>query len=156
MTRATVAIVPLDDRSVNYECLSMLGEAAGLEVHLPPKAWLGTPWRAGKTEELGAWVEEQAAGADALVVAVDTLGYGGLVNSRRSADSVRTVMARLDVLRRINREQGVTVVFIEQNVELALSIAHRGYVLESGRLLLGGPADALRTSNEVRRVFLGL
>ena len=101
MTRATVVIVPLDDRSVNYECLLMLGEAAGFDVLLPPKAWLGTPWRAGKTEELGAWVEEHAARADALVVAVDTLGYGGLVNSRRSADPLSTVMARLDVLRRI-------------------------------------------------------
>jgi branched-chain amino acid transport system ATP-binding protein len=62
----------------------------------------------------------------------------------------------LDVLRRINREQGVTVLFIEQNVELALSLAHRGYILESGRLLLAGDAAALRTSEEVRRVFLGL
>jgi branched-chain amino acid transport system ATP-binding protein len=68
----------------------------------------------------------------------------------------RVVADILEVLRRINREQGVTVVFIEQNVELALSIAHRGYVLESGRLLLGGPAEALRTSAEVRRIFLGL
>ena len=101
MTRATVVIVPLDDRSVNYECLLMLGEAAGFDVLLPPKAWLGTPWRAGKTQELGVWVEEHAARADALVVAVDTLGYGGLVNSRRSADPLSTVMARLDVLRRI-------------------------------------------------------
>ena len=101
MTRASVVVVPLDDRSVNYECLAMLGEAAGFDVRLPPKAWLGTPWRPGKTEELGAWVEEHAARADALVAAVDTLGYGGLVNSRRSADPLDTVMARLDVLRRI-------------------------------------------------------
>ena len=68
----------------------------------------------------------------------------------------RVVADILEVLRRINREQGVTVMFIEQNVELALSIAHRGYVLESGRLLLGGPAEALRASTEVRRIFLGL
>ena len=68
----------------------------------------------------------------------------------------RVVADILEVLRRINREQGVTVMFIEQNVELALSIAHRGYVLESGRLLLGGPAEALRASAEVRRIFLGL
>ena len=46
--------------------------------------------------------------------------------------------------------------FIEQNVELALSLAHRGYILESGRLLLDGAAAALRTSEDVRRVFLGL
>jgi branched-chain amino acid transport system ATP-binding protein len=68
----------------------------------------------------------------------------------------RVVAQILDVLRRINREQGITVLFIEQNVELALSVAHRGYVLESGHVLLSGPADALRASEEVRRVFLGL
>ena len=68
----------------------------------------------------------------------------------------RVVTDILDVLRRINREQGVTVLFIEQNVELALSVAHRAYVLESGRLLVDGAADVLRASEEVRRVFLGL
>ena len=68
----------------------------------------------------------------------------------------RVVADILDVLRRINRERGVTVLFIEQNVELALSLAHRGYILESGRLLLDGTAAALRASEEVRRVFLGL
>jgi branched-chain amino acid transport system ATP-binding protein len=68
----------------------------------------------------------------------------------------RVVADILDVLRRINRERDVTVLFIEQNVELALSLAHRGYILESGRLLLDGTAAALRVSEEVRRVFLGL
>jgi hypothetical protein len=101
VTSATVAIVPLDDRSVNYECLQILGEAAGFQVLLPPKEWLGTPWRVGKADQIGAWIEETASRADALVVAIDTLGYGGLVNSRRSADSLPVVMQRLDVLRRI-------------------------------------------------------
>jgi hypothetical protein len=100
---ATVAIVPLDDRSVNYECLALLGAAAGFRVLLPPKDWLGTPWRVGRTAELGAWVEEHAAAADALIVAVDTLGYGGLVNSRRSPDSFAVVLQRLEVLRRLKQ-----------------------------------------------------
>ena len=68
----------------------------------------------------------------------------------------RVVAEILDVLRRINRDEGITVLFIEQNVELALSVAARGYILESGRVLLDGTADALRASPEVRRVFLGL
>jgi branched-chain amino acid transport system ATP-binding protein len=68
----------------------------------------------------------------------------------------RVVAEILDVLRRINREQGITVLFIEQNVELALSVASRGYILESGRVLLDGAADTLLASPEVRRVFLGL
>ena len=68
----------------------------------------------------------------------------------------RVVAEILDVLRRINRAEGITVLFIEQNVDLALSVASRGYILESGRVLLEGTADALRASPEVRRVFLGL
>jgi branched-chain amino acid transport system ATP-binding protein len=50
---------------------------------------------------------------------------------------------------------GVAVLFIEQNVRLALSLASRGYVLESGRLAAAGPAGQLADSDEVRRIFLG-
>ena len=59
-----------------------------------------------------------------------------------------------EVIRRINRD-GVTILFVEQNVELALSIASRGYVLESGRTILDGPSEELLHSAEVRRIFLG-
>jgi branched-chain amino acid transport system ATP-binding protein len=68
----------------------------------------------------------------------------------------RVVSEILDVLRRINREQGITILFIEQNLQMALSLAQRGYVLESGRVLLTGGPSALLASDEVRRVFLGL
>jgi branched-chain amino acid transport system ATP-binding protein len=57
-------------------------------------------------------------------------------------------------IRTIN-DDGVTILFIEQNVEMALSIASRGYVLESGRTILDGPSSALLHSAEVRRIFLG-
>jgi branched-chain amino acid transport system ATP-binding protein len=57
-------------------------------------------------------------------------------------------------IRRVNAE-GVTVVFIEQNVQLALSIASRGYILESGRTVLDGRSADLLRSSEVRRIFLG-
>ena len=59
-----------------------------------------------------------------------------------------------EVIRRINRD-GVTILFVEQNVELALSIASRGYVLESGRTILDGSSEELLHSAEVRRIFLG-
>jgi branched-chain amino acid transport system ATP-binding protein len=58
------------------------------------------------------------------------------------------------VIRRIHAE-GVAVLFVEQNVELALTLAHRGYVLESGRRILDGPSAELLQSAEVKRVFLG-
>jgi len=62
----------------------------------------------------------------------------------------------LQVLRRLNRQEGITLLFVEQNVQLALSLAHRGYVLESGHVLLEGPADRLLASDEVKKIFLGL
>jgi branched-chain amino acid transport system ATP-binding protein len=65
------------------------------------------------------------------------------------------VVARLtEVIRTLNQD-GVTVLFIDQDVEQALSLAHRGYVLESGRTVVAGRAAELRRSAEVRRVFLG-
>ena len=110
MSDPTVAIVPLDDRSVNYECLQMLGAAAGLTVLLPPKAWLGTPWRAGDTAKLGGWLAKTAPSADALIVAVDTLGYGGLVNSRRSTDPTDAVMRGWTLLRELKQARPQTTV----------------------------------------------
>src|SRR6266849_1527104 len=60
-----------------------------------------------------------------------------------------------EVISAINRERGITIVFIEQNVELALRMAHRGYILESGRAILEGPSADLLASTEVKRIFLG-
>ena len=59
------------------------------------------------------------------------------------------------LMRRIRDEQGISIVFIEQNVELALRLADRGYVLESGRTILTGASAELLQSAEVKRIFLG-
>jgi branched-chain amino acid transport system ATP-binding protein len=60
----------------------------------------------------------------------------------------------LDTIVDINR-MGVTIFMVEQNAELALSIASRGYVLQSGRLILEGPARALLNNPAVREAYLG-
>jgi branched-chain amino acid transport system ATP-binding protein len=59
------------------------------------------------------------------------------------------------LVRRIRDEEGIGVVFIEQNVELALRLADRGYVLESGHTILSGPSAHLLQSPEMKRIFLG-
>jgi branched-chain amino acid transport system ATP-binding protein len=59
------------------------------------------------------------------------------------------------LVRRIRDEEGISVLFIEQNVELSLKLADRGVVLESGRTVLSGPAAELLRSAEVKRIFLG-
>jgi branched-chain amino acid transport system ATP-binding protein len=54
------------------------------------------------------------------------------------------------------RDEGVTVLLVEQDVNLALSTADRGYVMETGRIVHSGPAKQLIDDPEVRRAYLGL
>jgi len=64
-----------------------------------------------------------------------------------------------DVFERItavNAELGTTVLVVEQNANLALDIASRGYVLETGRIIAEGSADELRNDDVVRRAYLGV
>jgi branched-chain amino acid transport system ATP-binding protein len=51
--------------------------------------------------------------------------------------------------------QGTTILLVEQNAAMALSIAHRGYVLETGGIVLSGAAAALSENADVRRAYLG-
>jgi len=54
----------------------------------------------------------------------------------------------------INR-QGTAILLVEQNALMALDVAHRGYVLETGRVALEGPAKELKTNEQVRKTYLG-
>ena len=65
------------------------------------------------------------------------------------------VQTILNILKRVNGE-GVTVLFIEQNVQLALGASHRGYLLESGHMVASGAAADLLESEMVRKVYLGI
>lgn len=60
------------------------------------------------------------------------------------------------IIKRLNEEEGVTFILVEQNAEAALSIAHYGYVLENGRIVLDGEATALRQNQDVAEFYLGL
>jgi branched-chain amino acid transport system ATP-binding protein len=67
------------------------------------------------------------------------------------------VMVKLifETLVRINA-RGTTLLLVEQNVPRALALSHRGYVIESGRIVLEGARDALQQNPEIRRAYLGL
>ncbi len=53
-------------------------------------------------------------------------------------------------------EEGVTILLVEQNAVGALKIAHYGYVLETGKIVLEGPAEDLLENDEVRKTYLGV
>ena len=62
----------------------------------------------------------------------------------------------LEIIVRMNRERGTTILLVEQNAHLALQIAHRGYVLETGRAVLSGTGRDLLDNPAVRAAYLGL
>lgn len=59
-------------------------------------------------------------------------------------------------VRLVNRDRGITVLLVEQDVGLALEIATRGYVLDTGRVTIDGPADELLRREDIRAAYLGL
>lgn len=105
MAKQIIALLPLDDRPVNYDYPGYLARLGGCALHLPPRDWLGNPWRESQHIRLVKWLEEAAASADALIVAVDTLAYGGLIPSRRSREPLPQMMDRLDALKQIKAKR---------------------------------------------------
>jgi branched-chain amino acid transport system ATP-binding protein len=59
------------------------------------------------------------------------------------------------IMRTINREDGVSMLLVEQNASLALDLAHHAYLLETGRVALSGPAEQIKNDASVRRAYLG-
>jgi len=59
------------------------------------------------------------------------------------------------IVGRINREERVTILLVEQNAHMALGLASHAYVLENGKVVLDGPAERLRTDRDVQEFYLG-
>ena len=59
------------------------------------------------------------------------------------------------IIRRINRDLGVTVLLVEQNARAALAVAGYGYIMEQGKVVLDGTAEALRDNEDVKEFYLG-
>ena len=60
-----------------------------------------------------------------------------------------------DIIARINREQGVAMLLVEQNAHVALTVAHSGYIMENGRIVISGSTDKLLGDPDVQRFYLG-
>ncbi|MDF2862251.1 ABC transporter ATP-binding protein [Achromobacter mucicolens] len=60
-----------------------------------------------------------------------------------------------NIILRLNREQGITILLVEQNVKLALSVSSHAYILENGEIALDGQSAALASDEGVQRAYLG-
>ncbi|MDC7233434.1 MAG: ABC transporter ATP-binding protein [Spirochaetales bacterium] len=61
-----------------------------------------------------------------------------------------------DIIKKVNQENNTTVFLVEQNANMALKIAHRGYVLETGKISMTDDADKLLANEDVKKAYLGI
>jgi branched-chain amino acid transport system ATP-binding protein len=60
------------------------------------------------------------------------------------------------IVQRLNQHEGMTVLLVEQNAALALTVAHYGYIMENGRIVLDGTASMLQNNADIKEFYLGL
>jgi branched-chain amino acid transport system ATP-binding protein len=61
-----------------------------------------------------------------------------------------------EIIKKVNTENNTTIFLVEQNANLALKVAHRGYVMETGRITLTDSAEKLLADEKVKKAYLGL
>ena len=88
----TILYVPQDNRPVDCAYTVKAAQDAGYTVLTPPEQYLSGANFRGSPEQLMDWVEMHAAEADAMVLSVDSLVYGGLVDSRKHNLDMHTLM----------------------------------------------------------------
>ena len=67
----------------------------------------------------------------------------------------RIVQELFEIFRTINKQDRVSMLLVEQNAALALKLADHAYLLETGRVVISGTADAIRSDEAIRRSYLG-
>lgn len=105
-----IVFLPIDNRPVCYQLPEMIAKINNdIELVLPPIEWLGNLTKSSDIENLMSWLSRFADSADAIVLSLDTIAYGGLINSRRSAESFETIKLRLERLKNIIKASNAKV-----------------------------------------------
>ena len=95
-TRKRIHLIPLDSRPVCYDMPRRLAEIAGLELNMPGPALLGQLKKPADFKRLERWVKNHLFENDPLIVALDTVAFGGLIAGRVNEDSLDTLRKRVD------------------------------------------------------------
>jgi branched-chain amino acid transport system ATP-binding protein len=113
------------------------------------------PWMLGRRSQqagtLSGGEQQMLALARALVSRPKLL----MLDEPSLGDAPLVTQELFRVVRELNESEGLTVLVVEQNANLALDVSHRAYVLEVGRVAVEGSSDELRAHEGVRRSYLG-
>lgn len=112
----TILYVPQDDRPVDYEYTVSTAEAAGYQVLTPPAQYLSGMNFHGSPDKLMAWVNANAGKADAMILSIDSLVYGGLVDSRKHNLPMETLTARLEKVEALHKSHKNVPIYVFSTV----------------------------------------
>lgn len=136
-TAKTILYVPQDDRPVDLAYTTETARAAGYTVLTPPAAYLSGASFTGNAEALASWVEAHAGQADAMVLSMDSLLYGGLADSRKHGEAMPVLQRRLQRVERWHRQYAQVPIYAFSTVMRSPWAGGRGvepaYYLTYGR-----------------------
>lgn len=107
-----ILIVPMDDRPCTYNFPYQIGSIYGAEILIPPKEKMGNLEKIADREFLVNWIKDNSKDLDGLVIASDTLAYGGLIPSRRNYESFETIASNLKVITEIKKQNPELSIYV--------------------------------------------
>lgn len=116
-----IVLLPTDNRPVTYIFPQQICELAKLKVAVPPRNFMGSLQAPTDLNKLMRWLKEETDGANALLLCLDTLLYGGLIPSRRSNDSLDTVLERAAAIASLKKKLGQNVKIYAQSSIMRIS-----------------------------------
>jgi branched-chain amino acid transport system ATP-binding protein len=139
----------------NLSCATHARRTRGGLAEALERVYAYFPTLAERRRQLGGYLsggeQQMLAIGRALVAAPDLV----LLDEPSLGLSPVLVKTIFSIVERINREQGTAILLVEQNAHLALEVASHGYILESGKVVLDGPAERLRQDRDVQEFYLG-
>ena len=100
MNKGKIVMLPLDERPCNFDYPAMMPKT-DYEVVLPPADIMGDKKKAGDTEKISEWLLDNVKDADALVLSLDTMIYGGIVPSRLHNEEESQLLKRVELIKKL-------------------------------------------------------
>lgn len=104
-----IAFIPIDNRPVCYTLAKQIADInASINFYMPEREWLGDLKKYADTDKIFEWLKN-LSDIDAIILPLDTVAYGGLISSRRCADSFEQIKKRIFELRKILAEKNAKI-----------------------------------------------
>lgn len=112
-----IVIIPMDDRPCTYNFPKQIAEIYGSKASLPPKEWMGNLEKIADIEKISKFISENIGNISGLVIASDTLAYGGLIPSRRSNANFEDITKNFEILKKVKNNNPDTKLYVCSTVQ---------------------------------------